>query len=67
MMWDVDPRPFCRSLNQVAELPDGATVLDVPCGGGVALRGLDPGQSVHHVDSCRLALTDPIGVPQGAL
>ncbi|HEX3391802.1 MAG TPA: hypothetical protein VHS55_04505, partial [Solirubrobacteraceae bacterium] len=38
-MWGVDPRPFYRSLSRVAELPDGATVLDVPCGGGVALRG----------------------------
>jgi hypothetical protein len=35
-MWGVDPRPFYRSMSQVAELPDGATVLDVPCGGGVA-------------------------------
>jgi SAM-dependent methyltransferase len=46
-MWGVDPRPFYRSLSQVAELPDGATVLDVPCGGGVALRGLRAGQSVR--------------------
>ena len=46
-MWGVDSRPFYRSLSQVAELPDGATVLDVPCGGGVALRGLRPGQRVR--------------------
>lgn len=46
-MWGVDPRPFYRSLRHVAELPDGATVLDVPCGGGVALRGLRPGQRVR--------------------
>jgi SAM-dependent methyltransferase len=49
MMWGVDPRPFYRSLSRLAELPDGATVLDVPCGGGVALRGLRPGQSVRWV------------------
>ncbi len=48
-MWGVDPRPFYRSLTAVAELPDGATVLDVPCGGGVALRGLRPGQSVRWI------------------
>lgn len=47
VMWGVDPRPFYRSLRYVAGLPDGATVLDVPCGGGVALRGLRPGQRVH--------------------
>jgi SAM-dependent methyltransferase len=46
-MWGVDPRPFYRSLSAIAELPDGATVLDVPCGGGVALRGLRPDQRIH--------------------
>lgn len=48
-MWGVDPRPFYRSLAAVSSLPDGATVLDVPCGGGVALRGLRPGQRVRWV------------------
>ena len=38
-MWGVDPRPFYRSLRHVAGLPDGATVLDVPCGGGIARVG----------------------------
>jgi ubiquinone/menaquinone biosynthesis C-methylase UbiE len=48
-MWGVDPRPFYRSLASVSSLPDGATVLDAPCGGGVALRGLRPAQSVRWV------------------
>jgi SAM-dependent methyltransferase len=30
-------------------LADGASVLDIPCGGGVALRGLDPGRHVRYV------------------
>jgi SAM-dependent methyltransferase len=46
LMWGVDPRPFYRSLAVVGELPKGATILDVPCGGGVALRGLRSGQHV---------------------
>jgi SAM-dependent methyltransferase len=46
-MWGVDPRPFYLSLSQIAELPDGSTVLDVPCGGGVALRGLRHDQRVR--------------------
>src|SRR5262249_1470768 len=43
-MWGVDPRPFYASLGQIGQMPDGVTVLDVPCGGGIALRGLRPGQ-----------------------
>lgn len=34
---------------EIGTLPAGATVLDVPCGGGVALRGLRPGQGVKYV------------------
>jgi SAM-dependent methyltransferase len=48
-MWGVDPRPFYRSLTAVGALPEDATVLDVPCGGGVALRGLRPGQAVRWI------------------
>jgi SAM-dependent methyltransferase len=48
-MWGVDPRPFYRSLAVAGEMPDGATILDVPCGGGVALRGLRPGQRVRWI------------------
>ncbi len=44
LMWGVDPRPFYRSIEAVGEMPEGATILDVPCGGGIALRGLRPGQ-----------------------
>lgn len=43
-MWGVDPRPFYDSLERIGKLADGASILDVPCGGGVALRGLRPGQ-----------------------
>jgi SAM-dependent methyltransferase len=46
LMWGVDPRPFYESLTAVGELADGATVLDVPVGGGVALHGLRAGQRV---------------------
>jgi SAM-dependent methyltransferase len=49
LMWGVDPRPFYRSLDAIAELPDGATIVDVPCGGGVALRGLRPGQHARWI------------------
>ncbi|UUZ60814.1 class I SAM-dependent methyltransferase [Nocardioides sp. B-3] len=37
------------AAREIAELPDGARVLDVPVGGGVALRGLRPGGNVDYV------------------
>ncbi len=48
-VWGVDIAPLYRSMEAVGELADGATVLDVPCGGGVALRALRPGQSVRWI------------------
>jgi SAM-dependent methyltransferase len=48
-MWGVDPRPFDRSLATVSRMPDDATILDVPCGGGIALRGLRPGQRARWI------------------
>jgi len=47
--WGIDVAPLYRSMAAIAELPDGATVLDVPCGGGVALRALRPGQRVRWI------------------
>lgn len=34
---------------EIGTQPAGARILDVPCGGGVALRGLRPGQDVAYV------------------
>jgi len=38
-----------RATAEIGRLPVGASVLDVPCGGGVALRGIQPGQDLHYV------------------
>jgi len=38
-----------RAAAEIGRQPAGARVLDVPCGGGVALRGLTPGQGVEYV------------------
>ena len=42
------------AADEIGRLPDGARVLDVPCGGGVALRGMRVGQEVSYtgVDVC---------------
>lgn len=34
---------------EIGRQPAGSAILDVPCGGGVALRGLRPGQGVRYV------------------
>jgi ubiquinone/menaquinone biosynthesis C-methylase UbiE len=47
--WGVDIAPLYRSMAAIAELPEGATVLDVPCGGGVAVRAVRPGQQVRWI------------------
>lgn len=49
VIWAADVRPFYADLAALRDLPDGTQVLDVPCGGGVAFRGLRPGASVRYV------------------
>lgn len=44
-----DLRLLYDAAAEIGDLPSGARVLDVPCGGGVALRGLRPGQGVDYV------------------
>jgi SAM-dependent methyltransferase len=48
-LWGTDTRMLYDSIRTIGELPQGSAVLDVPCGGGVALRGLRPGQSLRYV------------------
>ena len=44
-----DLRLLYDAAGEIGRQPAGAAVLDVPCGGGVALRGLRPGQGVRYV------------------
>lgn len=44
-----DMRLLYRATEAIAAVPDGGAILDVPCGGGVALRGLHPEQEVRYV------------------
>jgi SAM-dependent methyltransferase len=48
-LWGTDTRVLYDSIRTIGELPEGSAVLDVPCGGGVALRGLRPGQRLRYV------------------
>jgi len=38
-----------EAADEIGRQPAGSRILDVPCGGGVALRGLRPGQGVAYV------------------
>ncbi|WP_193605796.1 class I SAM-dependent methyltransferase [Nocardioides dongkuii] len=44
-----DLRLLYAAAREIGAQPRGARVLDVPCGGGVAVRALSPGQGVDYV------------------
>lgn len=44
-----DLRKLYAAAAETGRLPAGSAALDVPCGGGVALRGLRQGQGVRYV------------------
>jgi ubiquinone/menaquinone biosynthesis C-methylase UbiE len=44
-----DLRLLYAATDEIGRQPPGSRILDVPCGGGVALRGLRPGQGVEYV------------------
>jgi ubiquinone/menaquinone biosynthesis C-methylase UbiE len=49
LLFGTDTRLLYDQLDAIARVPDGGSILDVPCGGGVALRGLRPEQDVRYV------------------
>jgi ubiquinone/menaquinone biosynthesis C-methylase UbiE len=48
-MWGADMRRMFAEIGRLADAPAGTAILDIPCGGGFAFRGLRPGQAVHYV------------------
>jgi SAM-dependent methyltransferase len=48
-MWGADMRRMFAEIARLADAPVGTSVLDIPCGGGFAFRGLRPGQAVRYV------------------
>ena len=57
--WGADTSRFYRELRRLGEEPPGTSVLDIPCGGGVAFRGLRANQDVRYVaaDLSKVMLT----------
>jgi SAM-dependent methyltransferase len=48
-LFGTDTRRFDEALDVIGEVPEGGSILDIPCGGGIALRGLCPGRAVRYV------------------
>jgi SAM-dependent methyltransferase len=49
LVWGTDTSAFYRDIARLSELPTGTRVLDIPCGGGVAFRGLRADQELDYV------------------
>ncbi len=49
LMWGADAGPMYAEFAEALRLPAGSAVLDVPCGGGVAFRGLPDGAGLRYV------------------
>lgn len=48
-VWGGDSKPYYESMSAIAEVPDGGTIVDCPCGAGPALRAVRPDGSVRYV------------------
>jgi hypothetical protein len=49
LIWGTDTSAFYRDIAHLSDKPAGTKVLDIPCGGGVAFRGLRPQQELDYV------------------
>lgn len=69
LLFGTDAGLLYAQLETIAAVPDGGAILDIPCGGGVALRGLRPGQDVRYVaadiSEAMLARTARVAIARG--
>ena len=48
-VWGIDMSVFYASMEAIGRVSAGATILDAPCGGGVAFRALRADQDVRYI------------------
>jgi SAM-dependent methyltransferase len=48
-LWGGDAKPFYESMRTIGELPEGAVVVDAPCGAGVAFAALSQRQRLRYL------------------
>lgn len=49
LLWNTDSRLMYATFEETGRLPEGSAVLDMPCGGGVALRGVSRAAGLRYV------------------
>jgi SAM-dependent methyltransferase len=49
LLWGADPGPMYAVMRAIRSVAPGGTILDAPCGGGLAFRELRPDQDVRYV------------------
>lgn len=49
VVWGGDSQPYYESMRAIAEIPEGGTVVDCPCGAGPALREVPVARSLRYV------------------
>lgn len=49
VVWGGDTARYYESMRAVAEVPEGGTIVDCPCGAGPAFRALRPDSGVRYV------------------
>ncbi|MBO0852467.1 MAG: class I SAM-dependent methyltransferase [Nocardia sp.] len=49
VVFGADPGALFETTAIIGELPEGTSVLDVPCGNGIAVRAIRPGQGLRYV------------------
>lgn len=49
LVMGADVERVYRAMSVVGEIPDGAAILDVPCGGGIAMLRIRPDQDIRYV------------------
>jgi SAM-dependent methyltransferase len=48
-LWGGNPARYYESMAAIGEAPEGATIVDCPCGAGAAFRALSPDSPVRYV------------------
>lgn len=49
LVWGGDTKPYYASMAAAAEVPDGGTIVDCPCGAGPALRAIPTTGAVDYI------------------